>query len=58
MVTLDLVGELSNFCERRGYPRDIIIYSGLTLSLLMMTEEAFVDNVDQDQTAQNVQSDP
>ena len=29
----------------------------LTLSSLMMTQEAFVDNVDQDQTAQNVQSD-
>ena len=28
---------------------------GLTLSLLM-TQEAFVDIVDQDQTAQNVQS--
>ena len=26
----------------------------LTLSLLMMTQEAFVDNVDQDQTAQNI----
>ena len=30
---------------------------GLTLSLLMTTPEAFVDSVDQDQTAQNVQSD-
>ena len=28
-----------------------------TLSLLMTTQEAFVDSVDQDQTAQNVQSD-
>ena len=28
-----------------------------TLSLLLMTQEAFVDSVDQDQTAQNVQSD-
>ena len=30
---------------------------GLTLSLLSMTQETFVDSVDQDQTAQNVQSD-
>ena len=29
----------------------------LTFSLLMTTQEAFVDSVDQDQTAQNVQSD-
>ena len=29
----------------------------LTLSLLLPTQEAFVDNVDQDQTAQNVKSD-
>ena len=29
----------------------------LTLSLLMMTQEGFVDSVDQDQTAQNGQSD-
>ena len=29
----------------------------LTLSLLMRTQEAFVDSVDQDQTAQNVQYD-
>ena len=28
----------------------------LTLSLLMTTQEAFVDSVDQDQTEQNVQS--
>ena len=28
----------------------------LTLSLLMITQEAFVDCVDQDQTTQNVQS--
>ena len=29
----------------------------LTLSLLMTTQEDFLDSVDQDQTAQNVQSD-
>ena len=29
----------------------------LTLSVLMTTQEAFVDRVDQDQTVQNVQSD-
>ena len=29
----------------------------LTLSLLMTTQEAFVDCVDEDQTAQNIQSD-
>ena len=29
----------------------------LTLSRLWMTQKAFVDGVDQDQTAQNVQSD-
>ena len=29
----------------------------LILSLLMTIQEAFVDSVDQDQTAQNVQSD-
>ena len=29
----------------------------LTLSLLMTTQGAFVDSVDQDQNAQNVQSD-
>ena len=32
-------------------------FSNLTLSLLMVTQKAFVDSVDQDQTAQNVQSD-
>ena len=31
--------------------------SQLTLSLLLRIQEAFVDSVDQDQTAQNVQSD-
>ena len=30
---------------------------GLTLSLLVTTQEAFVDSVDQDQIAQIVQSD-
>ena len=30
---------------------------GLTLSLMMMTQEALVDSVDQNQTIQNVQSD-
>ena len=30
---------------------------GLTLSLLMTTQEAYEDRVDQDQTAQNMQSD-
>ena len=36
-----------------------IVSSGteLTLSILMTTQEAFVDSVDQDQTVQNVQSD-
>ena len=29
----------------------------LTLSLLISTQELFVDSVDQDQTAQNMQSD-
>ena len=29
----------------------------LTLALLMPTQEAFVDSIDQDQTAQNMQSD-
>ena len=29
----------------------------IKLPLLMKAQEAFVDNVDQDQTAQNVQSD-
>ena len=29
----------------------------LTLSLLLLTQEAFVDSVDQDQTAQNLLSD-
>ena len=32
-------------------------FNTLTLSLLRMTQEAFVDSVDQDQTAQNVMSD-
>ena len=32
-------------------------YGLLTLSLLMMTQAAFVDSADQDQTAQDVQSD-
>ena len=31
--------------------------NALTLSYLMTTQEAFVDRVDQDQTAQKVQSD-
>ena len=30
----------------------------LSFSLLMTTQETFVDSVDQDQTARNVQSDP
>ena len=34
-----------------------ILVIGLTLSILLTTEEAFVDSVNQDQTAQNVQSD-
>ena len=33
------------------------VNGGLTFFLLMTTQEAFVDSVDQDQTAQNVQSD-
>ena len=33
------------------------VYPILTFSLLLTTQEAFVDSVDQDQTAQNVQSD-
>ena len=33
------------------------LLASLTLSLLMTTLEAFVNSVDQDQTAQNVQSD-
>ena len=39
---------------------EIGIYSflkKLTLYLLLTTQEAFVDSVDQDQTVQNVQSD-
>ena len=37
-----------------------ILWSGneLTLSFLMTTQEAFVDSLDQDQTAHNVQSHP
>ena len=31
--------------------------TALTLSLLLITQEAFVDSVDQDQTARSVQSD-
>ena len=34
-----------------------VIENAITLSLLMSTLKAFVDSVDQDQTAQNVQSD-
>ena len=32
-------------------------YTNLTLSILLTTQEAFVDSVDQDQTALSVQSD-
>ena len=35
-----------------------ILFHLFTLSSLLTTQEAFVDSVDQDQTAQNVQSDP
>ena len=31
-----------------------LFWKGITLSLLLTTQEAFVDTVDQDQTAQNV----
>ena len=34
-----------------------LLGKGFTLSLLMTAQEAFMDNVDLDQTAQNVQSD-
>ena len=37
--------------------KTLIFWMSLTLSLLLMTQEAFVDSVDQDQTAQSVQSD-
>ena len=39
-------------CKNQG-----LFGKGLTLSLLMTTQKDFVDSVDQDQTAQNVQSD-
>ena len=35
----------------------IMILALLTFSLLMTAQEAFVDSIDQDQTARNVQSD-
>ena len=43
----------------KDLPRKILTLnlSYSTLFLLMTTQEAFVDSVDQDQTAQNVQSD-
>ena len=40
-----------------SHQTQMITSTPLSLSLLMTTQEAFVDNVDQDQTAQNVQSD-
>ena len=39
------------------YYKRLLFKIALTLSLLVTTQEAFVDSVDQDQTAQNVQSD-
>ena len=36
---------------------EVFNFSDICLMLLMMTQEAFVDSLDQDQTAQNVQSD-
>ena len=39
------------------YSLEKICLQTLTLSLLLMTQEAFVDSVDQDQSKQNVQSD-
>ena len=53
-------------CVVRGFPYPAQLklamitqadFYWLTLSLLMTTQEAFVDSVDQDQTALNVQSD-
>ena len=43
-----------------GQSQNSVLGNGLTLltlSLLLMTREAFVDSVDQDPTAQNVRSD-
>ena len=47
-----VAGEIS---ESSNAPE--IFLSLSTLSLLLTTQETFVDNVNQDQTAQNVQSD-
>ena len=38
-------------------PKNLLQDKTITLSLLLTTPEAFEDGVDQDQTAQNVQSD-
>ena len=48
------------FTRRFSHSEDVSLSKSrarLSISLLMMTPEAFVDIVDQDQTAQNVQSD-
>ena len=47
----DLMSLLLNCKSKIG-----ISGKGLTLSLMMTTQEAFMNNVDQDQTAQNIQS--
>ena len=45
-MSISLVGQNAVLCG-----------NGLTLSLLMTTQEASVDSIDQDQTVQNKQSD-
>ena len=45
------------FSFSHNFQKLILIDTQLTLSLLMMTQGAFVDSVDQDQTAQSMHSD-
>ena len=47
----------SAICFNLGQSRILSSGNGLTLSIPMTTAEGFVDSVNQDQTAQNVQSD-
>ena len=48
---------LNHYCSCLNTPRVNFTLKYLTLSLLMTTQGVLVDSVDQDQTAQDMQSD-
>ena len=51
------IAQFSKIGEYRAQSVSCVVILESTLSLLMTTQGGFVDSIDQDQTAQNVQSD-